>query len=409
MSRIAWGLSACLWFATLTVFRRDAAWELLLQGLVFLLTACALWSGSPGRFRATPWIAMGLATVSALGGVQLLTGQTLERSATALMTVRWLALAAWCFTAQLVLPGVRAKFLELLTHGAGLFALLSLLMWATSAGRVYWLWPTSGGDVLGPWINQNHFAVWCELMLAPAIWLAAGKPHFWWAVAAILAAASASGSRAALALVTLELVLLWALVGRGRWAKSALAVALVLFAVATASWSGDALWHKLSDSEPWLYRDQIWSSSVALWRRQPWLGYGLGTFSRAYPEMATFDAGEFVDHAHNDWLEWGVDGGLFMALLLLAGYLYACRQTMRAPWLLGLPIAGLHASVDYPMARFPMALWVVLLLALATLDRPRFKLKQRSVSSTTELPLPPQKRHAHPASRPVFSGQTALD
>jgi len=409
MSRTAWGLFACLWFATLTVFRRDPAWELLLAGLVFLLAACAIWSSPPGRFRATPWVATGLAAVAALGGLQLLTGQTLESSATALMAIRWLALAAWCFTAQLALSGVRAKFLELLTLGAGLFALLSLLMWATAGGRVYWLWQTSGHEVLGPWINQNHFAVWCELMLAPAVWVAAGKPRFWWAVVTILAAASASGSRAALALVTLELVLLWALAGRGRWAKSALVLALVIFSVATSVWSGDALWHKLRDSEPLLYRDQIWSSSLALWRRQPWWGHGLGTFSRAYPETATFDAGEFVDHAHNDWLEWGVEGGLFMPLLLLAGYLYACRQSMRSPWLLGLPIAGLHALVDYPMARFPMALWVVLLLALATLDRPRFKLKRRSVSSTTELAVSPHKRYAEPASRPVFFGQNALD
>ena len=390
MPRSAWGLFACLWLATLTVFLRDPAWELVTEATVFLLAAVVLPSHPCRRHPPGLGLVAGLTAVAALGGLQLALDATLSPSATALMTVRWLALAAWCYTAQLVLPVVRARFLELLVQSAGALALLSLLMWATSAGRVYWLWPSGASDVLGPWTNPNHFAVWCELLLAPAVWLAAQNRRFLWAVGALLAGGAASGSRAGLALISLELILLLGcLAWRRRLNPGRLALTFLAFPLLAGLLGGEALWNKLRDPEPLLYRDQIWGSSLTLWRGRPWIGHGLGTFVLAYPEAAAFDTGELVDHAHNDWLEWGVEGGLILTGLMLAGYLGACRRVFDTPWLLGVPLAGLHALVDYPMARFPLALWVILLLALAGLERPRFMLKQSSVGGRTKLAPPP--------------------
>jgi O-antigen ligase len=134
----------------------------------------------------------------------------------------------------------------------------------------------------------------------------------------------------------------------------------------------------------------MWFSSLALWRDAPWFGHGAGSFELAYPAAATFDTGELVDHAHNDWLEWGVEGGLVLVIPLLAGYLYATRLVPSLPWLLGVPIAGLHALVDYPWARFPMGLWVVLLITLASLPYPRSRLKQQTVRGRTERKSTPK-------------------
>lgn len=389
MTLRAWGLFLCLWFATLTAFRRDPAWELVLEAMVFGVAAVSLLRG--GRPRNYQ-LFLGLFAIVVLALGQLILGHTISPVATALAVTRSLALAAWGLTLQRELGEARGRFLAMAVQSAGAFALFSLLMGSTSAGHVYWWWPTAQTEVLGPWVNRNHFAVWCELMLAPAIWLAAGQRQFWWAAAALAAGGAASGSRAALGLMVLELMVLLVYLAWQRKdlrpARKKLAWGLLIFPLGAALLSGDDLWRKLRDPEPLLYRDQMWRSSLTLWRGQPWLGHGLGTFERAYPAAATFDTGERVDHAHNDWLEWGAEGGLVLVAILLTGFVYAVRLTPQAPWLLGVPIVALHALVDYPFARFPLWLWLILLVTLATFERARFKTKPRSERSATFTPAP---------------------
>ena len=405
----AWAIAGCLWFGTLTAFRRDPAWDLLLEEAIFLLAAASLLRDD----RLRVWkLALGMAALGGLGLVQCLAGHTISVAATALAASRWLALAAWCLIVQRELIDIRGRFLELTVHAAGAFALLSLAMEWTSGGRVYWWWSTTHSAVLGPWVNPNHFAVWGELMLAPAIWLAAGQPKFWWAAAAIGTGMAASGSRAGLGLMALELVLLLIVLGwrrRDLWpARTKLALGLLALPLLAALLGGDPLWRKLRDPEPLLYRDQMWHSSMVLWRAEPWLGHGLGTFQLAYPAAATFDTGELVDHAHNDWLEWGVEGGLILVAAMLAGYLYAVNLTRFVPWLLGVPIAGLHALVDYPFARFPLCLWVILLLTLASLERSRTRMKPRLVKSAQRVRYPPIKVASAPLQSCTRSGENAL-
>ncbi len=379
MTLRTWGIFLGLWVATLTAFRRDPVWELWLEVAVFLGAALSFLHEGRPRTRKLTW---GLLAIAALALGQLAFGFTIAPSFTALAATRALALAAWALLLQRELSDARGRFLEVTVHAAGAFALLSLLMWSTSGGRLYWWWPTTQTEVLGPWVNRNHFAVWCELMLAPAIWLAAGERKFWWAAIAIAAGGAASGSRAALGLMGLELVVLLVLLGCRRkdlWpARTKLACGLLVFPLAAALLSGDDLWRKIRDPEPLLYRDQMWHSTLALWRATPWFGNGLGSFERAYPAVATFDTGERIDHAHNDWLEWGAEGGVALVSILLVGFAHTTRLTWPVPWLLGVPIAGLHALVDYPFARFPMWLWLILLITLASFESPRFNVKQRS-------------------------------
>ena len=409
MSANAWGIAACLWFGTLTAFRRDPAWDLVLEAAVFLLAAASFWRDD--RLRA--WrLALCLAALSGLGLVQLAAGHTISSSATALATLRWLALAAWCVTVQRESSNVRCRLLELTVHGAGAFALLSLAMAWTSGGRLYWWWPSTHTEMLGAWVNPNHFAVWGELTLAPAVWFAAEQRRFWWAAVAIGTGVAASGSRAGIGLMALELVLLFILLGwrrRDLWpARTKLALGLLMLPLLAAFLGGEPLWRKLRDTEPLLYRDQMWRSSIALWRAEPWLGHGLGTFQLAYPAAATFDTGELVDHAHNDWLEWGVEGGTLLVAAMLAGYFYAANLTRFVPWLVGVPIAGLHALVDYPAARFPLCLWVVLLLTLASLQRSRVKMKPPSVRYPRDPYSPPKKGSPAPLQTCTGSGENAL-
>ena len=62
------------------------------------------------------------------------------------------------------------------------------------------------------------------------------------------------------------------------------------------------------------------------------LGAGMGTFPEAFRRFHPADIPLFVNHAHNDYLEWLFEGGLLAAgllLLLLALYLRCLLYTSR--------------------------------------------------------------------------------
>jgi O-antigen ligase len=65
-------------------------------------------------------------------------------------------------------------------------------------------------------------------------------------------------------------------------------------------------------------RLSIWRDDLKLIRQHPWLGSGLGTFPIAFTGVQTTFLGQFVNHAHNDYLELATDLGIPAALMLFA-------------------------------------------------------------------------------------------
>ena len=124
------------------------------------------------------------------------------------------------------------------------------------------------------------------------------------------------------------------------------------------------LWERLQAPNPFQYRRQIVGSALAMIAERPGRGFGLGTFPQVYPGYATFDAGAVVEHAHNDWLEWSIDGGLPFTFvsLLLAGTLIV--PAIRSRWGIGLLAILLHALVDYPFAKFGLTTWIFALAGM---------------------------------------------
>lgn len=92
------------------------------------------------------------------------------------------------------------------------------------------------------------------------------------------------------------------------------------------------------------------------------LGSGAGTFVHVFPRFQTTAfSGVFVNHAHNDYLEWLLEGGL-VALLLIAGYILFYIKNWflvwrRGPWRtlnfiqvgagIGIFCMMLHGFVDF--------------------------------------------------------------
>jgi O-antigen ligase len=76
-------------------------------------------------------------------------------------------------------------------------------------------------------------------------------------------------------------------------------------------------------------RKAIWRDTVQLIDGHPWLGTGLGTFPLAYPSVQTAFAGKFVNHAHNDYLEFASELGIPATVLLFGAVFYVLLQSAK--------------------------------------------------------------------------------
>ncbi|MDB5540769.1 MAG: O-antigen ligase family protein [Devosia sp.] len=122
-----------------------------------------------------------------------------------------------------------------------------------------------------------------------------------------------------------------------------------------------------------LDRTGIWRNSVEGTIGHLPLGSGFGTFEIVYPafeEEADITA-SFVNHAHNEYLELVMEGGLpalaallcYFALLARAAFTGMAALLQRAAFC-GLVFLLIHSLVDYPLRTMAMALVFALLNAI---------------------------------------------
>ncbi|MEQ7872941.1 O-antigen ligase family protein [Sphingomonas sp. ASV193] len=109
-------------------------------------------------------------------------------------------------------------------------------------------------------------------------------------------------------------------------------------------------------------RSDIWQRTIRAAADFAPLGSGFGSFERTFPryeDPAKVDL-TFVNHAHNDYLEAAMEGGIPTLVLVALFLLWWGRQVRRAwaagagsPFARGASIAGtailLHSIVDYPL------------------------------------------------------------
>lgn len=345
-------LLAVLAVPTLAIFlREDWAWT----------AATALWLsfGAAAAIRAIVqrqaffwhWVSAVPLVFCAWGVGQLAAASTAHRGATAAGVLFWAALSTLFAVCRswFADPAARARFLELALAFACLLAAVSLLQFFTSGGRIYWWIPTEADAVLGPFRNRNHYASFM-LLFFPLAMIRALRREALPALAAALIAATilAGGSRAGIALLAAEL-----------------AAVLVLRRPEAAPAFGLAPWREFGN------RDDLYLSTLEMIRQRPLTGHGLGAYETVYPAYARFDNGLAVDHAHNDWLEWAAEVGVFPAALLAGAAIWSLRAALRHPWALGVPAVFAHALVDYPLHKPAIAAWtIVLLAALAAAGHP---------------------------------------
>jgi O-antigen ligase len=192
--------------------------------------------------------------------------------------------------------------------------------------------------------------------------------------ATLFASVVAGGSRAGSIICLTEIVLtpMVAYHGRlinGRMLARVLAgcVTTVILMTAVVGW--ETIWNRLQEPNPYSLRWELVRSSLEMIRERPVAGFGLGTWSDAYPAHAHFDDGHFVNQAHNDWVQWAAEGGVPFFLIMLAIVVLSVRPAVKSLWGIGVLAVFVHCLVDYPMQQRPaLAAFFFALLGTVNVD-----------------------------------------
>ncbi len=248
---------------------------------------------------------------------------------------------------------------------------MELLERASGTNRYYWLIPSRYPAVYGPFAYWNNFAAFVELVLPVTLWMGLGgrKPAIPYLLLSALeiGAVISSGSRAGTALVIAEFLAIVAMACvRERSLKLAYAAGAAVLLSGVFVWAAgfDTVAAKLENSDQLAVRRPINASSLAMIRARPLTGWGLGTYVPVYPMFATYDDGSWVNHAHNDWLEWTAEGGVSFSGLMLILFVWSIRPALRSGWGIGVLAICLHALVDYPFARLGVFAWYFAMIGM---------------------------------------------
>lgn len=307
------------------------------------------------------------------GPMQLLLHLTRVPWATTQRSIEW-AMCAVCFIlGSLLVRGRRntRHFLDLLLWAMTFLAVEAILQMYLSPGMVFGIIPAAD-NVVGTLYYKNQFAAMMELAAPIALWkvyegrIVSGGICF----AAMFAATITSASRMGVILIVAEFLVFLVLMVVGRKipmksAVSVIAVLALLVGSAALVAGTETIWNRLREPDAYALRRTLLDSTARMIPNHLWLGSGLGTWPNEYPGFATYDAGVYVNEAHNDWAQWTSEGGIPFALLLGALTIWLVKPSVQSAWGMGMVSVMIHSWVDYPLRDPALAfLWFSLAGAL---------------------------------------------
>lgn len=292
-------------------------------------------------------------------------------------------LAVIVLACQLSALRLRQALFVVLGLGA-LSAVLGLLQTLSSPTSGLYLYKlTNNGSAVGLFANRNHQAFLLAAMIPLLVYAAAsstGARRLRWLLSSLgglllLPLILITGSRSGMILALFVILAVPFLVlgrdarriGRDqsetsatqqpRWPRLLLIGSAAGLVTLTVTLGRALAWERLGDASP--YEDMRFRILPTLWEllgQHFWIGTGLGSFERVYQvhESDALLAAFYMNHAHNDWLELALTGGLPAMLLLAAAIVLAVRRGL-AVWQ-----HGDQAAADPSLARTGL---VLLLLA----------------------------------------------
>ena len=378
---------------------------LLLAGAWVALVASHLIPLPPGIWQALPGreLAVEIDHAAGLGDPWRPLSLVPHRTLNALFALS-VPLAALVLAVNCSREGLRQSVYVLLAL-ALVGAVLSLLQVIGGPGNPFYFYRVTNADsAVGLFANRNHNAVFLALaiVMLGALHVLRRPPRELQGSWALILGGTAlalvpfiviTQSRAGLALGVLALGA-WYWLQRGGSAQGparrgraplvnplVIAVGVGAVALAAITWlftAGNAL-ERLTrggsaDDE---LRLRIWPTTVELAAQHFPFGSGIGSFVEVYEvaEASSTLGTSYINHAHNDWLELAMTGGLPAVLLVAAGVMWvllkgirgfagaspADRTLRRLGWIV-IGVFAVASLYDYPL-RTP-ALATVFILAL---------------------------------------------
>jgi O-antigen ligase len=273
--------------------------------------------------------------------IQIALNLTVYRYETIVMALRYTAFAALILLVVQITGDDRSSKILLFAFACFGFAVSAFAICQDlgAHGKLYWVLSTpSGSPVFGPYVNRDHYAGLMEMLTPPALVLSLSKllrkeQRILAAFGAVLMSGSIvlSGSRAGTFSLIIELIFLFFVASQARKQSRSQYILLVIgcCAIGFLGWVGSQeLWHRFRDLRE-VIRPTILKDSLQMFRAKPIFGWGLGTFSTAYPTFRSFYTDLFVNAAHNDYLQTLVETGIlgFASALWFVTVLY--RQGLK--------------------------------------------------------------------------------
>ena len=248
----------------------------------------------------------------------------------------------------------------------------------------------AGGNLAQPNLLGTQLLWAYAALVALRVQLRLNGAQAWLGASLLLLAVAMSASRsAALGCIVLAL---WGALDRGlsREVRCLLLVAPVAMIAAWAiltvwpqlggpGFAGAGLLHK---ADPTSSRWRLWQQCATLVLANPWAGVGWGQFNFAWSLTPMPDlprtAGYTFSHAHNIVLQWAVELGLPLALLMVGLLSYALLSAARVLWRRGgtpsadqraalamVLVVLLHSQFEFPLWHTNFLLPTAFLLGLA--------------------------------------------
>mgnify|MGYP001767053732 CR=1 FL=1 len=254
----------------------------------------------------------------------------------------------------------------------------------------------------GLFANSNHFGLLMAIGIPPLIFFLVKQrsPFSGALIALIYLLLFAVGSRSALA-IALFLTLVSLIAAGGSWRRVLGFVALVSAALAALYFSGILFGFLFKYQDAPVARLEIASTTLQAIKNSPIFGTGFGTFLQIYPiyESPPKISHEYVNRAHNDFLEAVLEGGAPVALLICAYFAFLAWLGWRISRIRSMHLRDtatfaifaliailLQSAVDYPLRTW--ALLAVFLYANASAIDAVMHVEQARAARDLKKPAP---------------------
>ncbi len=242
-----------------------------------------------------------------------------------------------------------SKTLTVVIVFISMLSFIAIIQQLISNNKIFWFRElTQGGTPFGPYVNRNHYACLMEMMFPLVVsMLLFYKPHIpeksfrqkineifslektniylLLGFSSILIATSIflTLSRSGIISICLSMIffgLLFILKNVSR-RRAFIIIILSILIILSVGWFG---WDPILERFEKIFNQQgdiadlrlkIWEDSKNIVRDFPITGTGFGSFISIYQKYRTIPGDKVVDHAHNDYIELFVDGGLIAILL----------------------------------------------------------------------------------------------